>query len=121
MIVPAEMLKSDRDRQFDDWGETVIFREVTQTYDPQTQQVVEAFVDTSLTAIVGEGSSKPTAGSATQHLTEKLDFLIKAEELPTTNPTSTSRVVYNTQEYDVLKFHRSIHDIVYTLECRKTA
>ena len=121
MTIPTTMLKSDRDRQFDDWGEPIVFREVTQTYDSQTQKVVETFVDTSLTAIVGAGSSKPTAGTAAQHLTEQIQFLIKAEELPTIAPTSTSRVVYNSQQYDVLKFDKSIHDVVYSLDCRKTA
>ena len=121
MTIPTTMLKNDRDRQFNDWGESIVFREVTQAYDSQTQKVVETFVDSNLTAIVGAMSSKPTAGTATQNLTEQIQFLIKSEELPTTAPTSTSRVVYNSREYDVLKFNKSIHDVVYSLDCRKTA
>lgn len=120
MQVPAEMLKEDRDRQFADWGQDAIFREVTQSYDPQTQQVVETLVDTNLQVIVGEGSFKPTVEAGAQHLTERISFLIKTEAFPTATPTTTSRIVYLGVEYDILKYFKTIHDVVYTLECRKT-
>lgn len=121
MQVPAAQLTADRDRQFDDWGETVTFRQITQTYDPQTQQVSEAKVDTQLVAIVGRAPAKPANGTAAQHLNFDISFLIKAEELPTSTPETTSRIVYAGGEYDVLKFHRSGGGLLYALDCRKTS
>ena len=121
MLVPTALLQFDRDRQFDDWSQTVTFREVSQTYNTQTQQVVEAYTDTVLTAIVGENPAKPTPGTAIHDLNETIRFYIKAEDLPTAAPTTTSRMIYNSVEYDVLQFTLSPNGLVRTLDCRKTS
>lgn len=119
MEIPETLITGDRDRLFADWGKTITFREVTETYNPETQKIVESFTDTTLTAVVSEGESTPTAGTGAQHLTGVLRFLIKAEELPTPAAESTSRVLYGGAEYDVLRFRQSIQELVSTLECRK--
>ena len=120
MTIPQTLLTADRDRQFDDWGVSITFRQVTQTYDTETQLVAEGLVDTPLTAIIGDAPSHPTTGTAALHLSDELRLQIKAEELPTTSPTPASRIVYNAIEYDVIAFHRSTGGLVYSLECRKT-
>jgi len=120
MIISTAQLKIDRDRQFDDWGETVTFREYVRSVDPQTQQVTETETETQIAAIVGHVDSQPTAKSS-RHLTDTVSFLVKAEELPTSNPAVTSRVIHNGAEYDVLEFERSSQELVYTLRCRKTS
>lgn len=120
MQISADQLAVDRDRQFDDWGETITFREVTQTYTPETQQVAEASVDTPITAIVGSGASTPSPGTAAQHFTDDISFLVRAEDLPTSSPTPTSRIVYNGTQYDILRFSLSAQNLIYTLLCRKT-
>lgn len=120
MTIPQTLLTADRDRQFDDWGVSITFRQVTQTFDTETQQVVEGLVDTPLTAIIGDAPSRLTAGTAAEHLTDALRVQIKAEELPTTSPTPVSRIVYNATEYDIIVFHQSTGGLVYSLECRKT-
>ncbi len=121
MSVPTAQLLSDRDRQFGDWGETITFREYTRTVDPQTQQVTEVEQETELLAIVGSELSSPTRQSSSRHLTDKISFLIKTEDLPTSNPAATSRIIYNGSEYDVLKFQLSARGLVYMLDCRKTS
>ena len=114
------LLTADRDRRFADWGETVTFREVVQTYDPESGQVSEQTTDTSVTAIVGAAPSGPTPGTAGQHLTGEITFEIKAEELPTASPVTTSRIVYGGTEYDVVSYVLSGGGLTYTLRCRKT-
>ena len=121
MTIPQSILTADRDRQFDDWGVSITFRQISQTFDPQTQQVTEDVVDTPLTAIVGDAPSHPTAGTAALHLSDALRLQIKAEDLPTTSPTPVSRIVYNGTEYDVIAFNRSTGGLVYSLDCRKTS
>ena len=121
MTIPAAMLTVDRDRQFDDWGVSITFRQVSQTYDPQTQQVAETIIDTPLTAIVGSAPSAPTAGTAARHLTDEIQFQIKSEDLPTSTPVPTSRIVYNATEYDIVSFTLSTNGLLYALECRKTS
>ncbi len=120
MPIPSSQLTTDRDRQFDDWGETITFRYFTETVDPQTQQVTETQVDTTLTAIPGRASSTPLKSTATRQLSDEIDFLIKVEELPTTSPAApNSRIVHDGDEYDVLSFALSSDGTVYTLRCRK--
>ena len=121
MTIPAAMLTVDRDRQFDDWGVSITFRQVSQTYDPPTQKVTETIIDTSLTAIVGGAPSSPTAGTAARHLSDEVHFQIKSEDLPTSTPVPTSRIVYNTTEYDIVGFTLSTNGLVYVLDCRKTS
>ena len=120
MTLPTSMTTADRDRQFDDWGETITFRQVTQTFDTQTQQVSEQPTDTILTAVVGSAAAKPATNTAGRHLIEEIDFLIKAEELPGTSPVPDSRIIYKTVEYDVLSFTITDGGLTYTLQCRRT-
>ncbi len=68
MTLPTSLTIADRDRQFDDWGQTVTFRQVTQRFDPQTQQVSEQLADTNLTAIVGSAPTKPAADTAGRNI-----------------------------------------------------
>ena len=119
MPIPSSQLATDRDRQFDDWGETITFRHFTETVDPETQEVTETQVDTALTAIPGLASSFPPKKTATRQLSDEIDFLIKAEDLPTTGPAPSSRIVYDGDEYDVLSFTLSAGGLVYALGCRK--
>lgn len=121
MPVSSTQLLDDRDRQFADWGETITFRQVTQTYNPGTQQVSEQATDTTITALVGTAPSQPTPGTAAQHLTDRIVVSIKTGDLPGPGPTSTDRIVYSGIEYDVLTFDLSVRNQVYVLECRRTS
>jgi hypothetical protein len=118
MTLSAQLL-TDRDLWFADWGEAVTFREVAQTFDPETLQVAETHTDTALTAIVGEGRSRPAQGTAAQHLADELTVVIKAEELPTSDPAPHCRLLRGGVEYDVIAYERSAADLVYALRCRR--
>lgn len=120
MQIPSTQLLADRDRQFADWGETITFRQVTQTYNSGTQQVSEQVTDTAVTALIGTAPSQPTPGTAAQHLGDQITVSIKAEDLPGSGPTSTDRIVRSGIEYDVLTFDLSVRNQVYMLECRRT-
>ena len=119
MSVSIEQVRADRDRLFADWGEAVVFRQVVQTFTPESQDVSEDVTDTEVTAVVGPNPSQPTGGTATQHLSERLTLLIKSEELPTVSPQTTSRIVRGDVEYDVLGFVLAACGAVFTLECRR--
>ena len=121
MSIPASQLVADRDCQFDDWGVTVTLREVTQAFDPQSQQIDETYVDTQLAAILGNAPSPPASATALLHLNNDVSFIIKAEELPAPGPASNRRVVYQSLEYDILSYDRSADGLLYTLTCRKTS
>jgi hypothetical protein len=119
MPLASAQLLADRDQWFADWGEPITFREVAETFDPETLEVSQDPTDTALTAIIGEGAAKPAFSTAGQHLTDDLTVVIKAEELPTTDAAPHCRIVRSGVEYDVVSFDRSAADLVYALRCRR--
>ena len=118
-MVDSQILIADRDQQFNDWAKLVTFREVSQTYDPETMQISETFTDTSLQAIIGTRPFVSQGVTADQYLSEDLKIQLKAEELPGVHPASTCRIVYLGNEYQVHRFELSNQGHVYVLECRK--
>lgn len=119
MIVPETLIREDRDRQFDDWGETVTYRRVAELFNPKTQQVSETPTDTSLTAIVLTEAGEMKVQQSTQHLKIDIAFLVKSEDLPTAEPTTHARVVYSGNEYDVIGFKELSRADTVMLGCRK--
>ena len=104
MEVSGALLADDVDRAFADWGVAVMFRQVSSSYEPETQQVSEVHVDTPVTAIVGTASAEAAMGTAGQHLGEEREFLIRSGELPVGRPAATGRVIHEGVEYDVVEF-----------------
>lgn len=121
MPVPDDQLRADRDRQFADWAETITFRQVQQSFDPQTQQLAETHDDTELQAVVGHLPTKPTPGTARRHSSASISFLVKAEQLPADPPDMTSRIVYRGDEYELVATHRDSRGLLYTLDARRAA
>lgn len=117
MTIPADLMHADRDRCFADWGVAIIFREVTIEYDPLTQQSVESFTDTELTAIVGQGKTAALKTTAGQALGTELIIWIKPEELP--SEATNSRVIFDGNEYQIVSFHRREQEPYCELKCRR--
>jgi hypothetical protein len=117
MTIPSSLLTADRDQQFADWGTPVTFRRITQTYDPQTQQIAEEIADTTITAIVGSAPFHPTPNTAAQHQTGDLHLQIKAEDLPNASPVN--RIIHNDLEYNLLAITRSPASLTIHLHCRR--
>ena len=119
MEIDNTLLLSDRDRQFDDWGETITFRKVSQTFDTQTGELIETYTDTELTAMVGTQPQSKTSGTACQHVSQQLYVQVKAEEVPANEPTTGSRLLRASKEYDILDSTLSAAQLVRTFVCRK--
>lgn len=119
MIVPETLVREDRDRQFDDWGEMVTYRRVAESFDPKTQLVIETPTDTSLTAIVLQEAGEMKSPQSSQHLKIDIAFLVKIEDLPTAKPTIHTRIVYSGNEYDVIGFDNLPRADIVQLGCRK--
>jgi len=118
-MVDSGVLIADRDQQFNDWAKLVTFREVSQTYDPESMQISETYTDSSLQAIIGTTPFISQSVTADQYLSEDLRIQLKAEELPGVHPASTCRIVYSGNEYQVNRFELSTQGHIYVLECRK--
>ena len=119
MEVSDVLLGEDLDRAFADWGREVVWREVSTTYEPETQQVSESHSDVSVTAIVGAATSRAAAGTGGQHLVEEREFLVRASEFPGGAPGATDRVVHGGEEYDVVEFARVAAGLAFSVRGRK--
>jgi hypothetical protein len=101
MNIDANITEGDRDQCFADWGVSVVLREVTQTYDPETGAIGEAYLDHEVTAIVGAARTELQQGTAGQHARRELRFLVRADDLPSGVEPRTARVVYQGVEYRI--------------------
>ncbi|QDU41036.1 hypothetical protein Mal4_54010 [Maioricimonas rarisocia] len=97
----------DRDRAFDDWSVPVVFRQVVQTYDPQTGRVEETATDTAVQAIVRPLQSSPHPGTVAVHPDAELAAILRTDDLPADANLATARLVHDQQEYQVRSFTRS--------------
>jgi hypothetical protein len=121
MTVPNSQLLADRDRRFDDWGRSIVFRHFALVLDPETSQLTETQVDTPLTAIVSGPESSPAGPSASRQLSQALTVRLKAEELPTGSPDVNSRIIHAEDEYDVTAAALESGGTVIALACRRVA
>jgi hypothetical protein len=117
--IPAELLRTDRDRRFDDWGETVTFRRFAAVVDPQSGQPAETAIDIELAAIVSGPQIAAVSPGATRAVHENLDVLLKAEDIPAGQLNTSGRIVRGGMEYDILGFEDIADGHVVSLTCRR--
>lgn len=121
MTVTSDQLTADRDREFDDWSEPVVLRRVTQTFDPETQQIGSAFEDFNVSAIVGTLADEPLPDAGAQARTVDLIVRVKREDFPGSNGAVNWRVLYASLEYDVIEQTTGPAGHTIELRCRKVA
>ncbi len=119
MQFPAVIDLADRDRMWNDWAETITFRQVATNIDPATQQVSETVTDTPIAAIIGRSQSEPAAGTAAGTLAETIEAAVKVEDLPPGDPALTDRFVRQGVEYDVVRRDLSAGGLVVVLRGRR--
>jgi hypothetical protein len=121
MQIDATQLAEDRDRIFDDWGEPVTLRQVTQSFVPETQQIAEDVVESMLTGIVGTSPTQPVPDSRGHAHTIDLVVRVKSEEFPAAEGDISYRIVSNGTEYDVISQSQPAGLAVRDLVCRRIA
>ncbi|MFG0297803.1 MAG: hypothetical protein ACF8PG_18005 [Maioricimonas sp. JB045] len=97
----------DRERLFDDWSVPVVFRQVVQSYDPQTGRVEETATDTTVQAIVRPLQTSPHPGTVAVHPDAQLAAILRSDDPPADANIATARIVYQQQEYQVRSFTHS--------------
>ena len=118
MPLSTNQLLDDRNRQFDDWAVLVTYREVVQTYDPESGQVAETSTDHQLSALVGPIFRRPSPGTAANHLSGEQQLVVKAESLPAPVPRLIDRIVLNGAEHDLLSYTHNATTQTFTLHIR---
>lgn len=96
-----ELVRSDRDRGFADWGTTVVLRRVNQSFDPETGELTETYDDREVTAVAGEWGQAAVTGSAGHAGKFAQMFLVRSESVESASELRSMRVVHAGQEYRV--------------------
>jgi hypothetical protein len=96
-----DVVRSDRDRGFADWGVTVVLRRVSQSFDPETGVLSETYEDRDVPAIVGDGELAAVVGTAGHAGRLAQRFLVRSEDVEEEGSVRTMRVVHGGREYRV--------------------
>ena len=114
-----EMSREDRDVVFGDWGEDLVLRVVTQSYDPERMTAENAIEDHEVQALVQRLPVKPTSGTGGAFLKRELMVIVRNEEIPSGEVRLTQRVLFEEREYEIASAERSTDGLVTRMECRE--
>lgn len=115
------IVASDTLQIFSDWGQSATLEEVAPYYDPDTGQMEESVVSTTLTVLAGSiqrDLSKSTAGIA--HDAENL-FVVQSDSFPLNVNLSTARVLYQGTTFKVETITQSHIPATVALHCKTYA
>jgi hypothetical protein len=113
----GELAARDRDRGFADWGTQVVLRRVSQSFDPQTGLLTEAFDDRQVLVIVGDAALSAigqTAGHGNQF---SQMFLARGEDIEADENPRMLRVMHGGREYRVEEVEGWPHGRMTLLRC----
>lgn len=119
MDVPADMIDADLERQFTDWGVTVMHQLVSVTFDPETLTSSETIVETALTALASTNKASVTTGMGAQYLDPQTAFTFRTSDLPAADVGQLRRLVSGGIIYDVIGADVLEVNRVTTLRCRE--
>ena len=112
-----DLVGTDIDQMFRDWGEAAEFAQVARGYDTLTGLASEAEDVTALTVIVlAERQQDETRAAAAVPVTSQR-FLVRRSELPETGPVITGRLKWNGLRYEVQSQRHSPLAGMLVLEC----
>lgn len=121
MNITSEQLNNDRDRVFADWGETAILKQVSQSFDPSSQQISETETELAVTAVVGAQPTADVADAGGQLQSVDLTLQIRSEDWTADAGDATWRVLVRGDAYDIIRQAGSADSQVIELHCRKVA
>jgi len=121
MDITSEQLIGDRDRVFADWGETVTLKQVSQSFDPSSQQISETETELAVTGIVGTRPTMNVADAGGQLQSVDLALQVRSEDWTANPGDATWRAVVRGETYDIIHQTQSADSQVIELHCRKAA
>ena len=119
MSIPNDLLADDLERIFQDWQEPVTYRRVSSTYDPQTQTRSETLTDTVVQGVVRTVTSRPVPRTASAALAGDVLVLIRDAEIPERPPRRSSRLVHNSNVYEIVGYQHSTDGFAWQIQTRR--
>ncbi len=117
MEIDTAITTAAQDRMFEDWGISVIFREVVQFFEPETGELDESYSDTLLTALCRDRSIESARDAGSQHTVERVTFLVRMTEIPSGANLLTSRIVDGVDEFRIHGTEKSCETDTIALKC----
>jgi len=114
-----ELVLEDRNVVFADWGVTVSFRVISQTYDAARMVTLNSTADTSIQGLIEKLPDRPTQASGGVFLKRELTLIVKNEDVPGGEVLLTHRIVYDGHAYEIQIAEKSVDGAVTRLECRE--
>lgn len=102
-----EMLATDCERIFADWGRPAVYRRVTQVFSPETMQIVETYSDREITAVFRAEEGKPAPDAGGQQVRRERVLLFRIGDVPESPVSLTSRIVAEGVTYQITGWDRA--------------
>lgn len=97
----TDVVLSDRERGFADWGQTVVLRRVSQSFDPTTGTVAEMYDDQDVRAIVSDAELAVIVGTAGQAGRFDQMFLVRSEDVEQESNLRVMRIVFGGRQHRI--------------------
>lgn len=117
--VSDDMLKSHRDMFFSDWDRTITYVTQSRSVNYTTGVATITGSSDSLTCVTRPVSDRQVAGSNGRYFAGDRFFELRTEDLPEDPPSTSSKIIFNGVDYQIISFERSCSDIVTIILGRK--
>ncbi len=111
------LLKADTAQIFADWGQPATLEEVQAYYDPETAQMEESVVTTSLSVLVGATQSELSKSTVALDPYQGNLFIIQNDELPLNVNLNSARLMFNGTAFKVEAISQSHVPATLALSC----
>lgn len=102
-----EIVESDIEQAFADWGHTALLEEVEHYFDPDTGRMEESVLTTPVVILPGPVVASPlSATAATTHRSERM-FLVRESDFPENVNLTNARIVWKQVSYHVREMTES--------------
>ncbi len=112
-----DILTTDTLQIFKDWGLEATLEEVQAYYDPDTAQMEESVVTSSLTVLAGEVQSEHSSATTAIAPARRIVLIVNADDFPLSVNMNTARVILNETTYKVESISQSHLPRTVALEC----
>lgn len=117
--ISDDILRSHRDAHFDNWSREVSYVAQSRTVNYTTGAATVTGTTEALECVTRPVSDSQVAGSNGRYFVGDRLFELRTEDLPEDPPKTTSKLIFNGVNYQVISFERSASDVVTIILGRK--
>lgn len=112
-----QILNSDTQRIFNDWGIEATLEEVESYYDPDTARMEESVATSPLTVLPGLSVGLSSSESSARDILHEAQFLVRLDDLPDQWNLDNSRILVGDSSYRIESSTHSMLSNTILLQC----